>query len=151
MASTRGTCHEREILLRLQVAVAARERHTDERARGVERPAVVRQRNVVALPARERAHEVRAVGAAVQQEMDLAAPVARHEDGLRADRLLHEVAGRRDLAHVPDVDPGPVPDALELGGEDRRVGVERAVDAVGTDQRVEVGDRRGRTHGSFLT
>jgi hypothetical protein len=35
---------------------------------------------------------------------------------------------------VADVDPRPVPDAIELGGEDVLVGVERAVDPVVLDQ-----------------
>ena len=62
---------------------------------------------------------VAAVRAAVEQQIDLALLVARHDHGLRADRLDDVVVRRRHLALVADIDPGAVPDVLQLGFEEQ--------------------------------
>jgi len=78
------------------------------------------------------------VGAAVEQQVDLAVLVAAHDDRLRADRLHDVVVRLGDLADVPDEDPGRVPDAVQLGLVDGRVRIEGAVDAVVLDQGIPV-------------
>src|SRR5258705_10761285 len=77
---------------------------------------------------------VAAMRTAIEQQIDLALLVAGHDDGLRADRLDHEVVRLRHLALVPDIDPGAVPDVLQLSFEDRGIAVERAVYPVRPDQ-----------------
>ncbi len=47
--------------------------------------------------------------------------VARHDDGLRADRFDYVVVGARHFALVTDIDPGAVPDVLQLGLKDRGI------------------------------
>ena len=59
----------------------------------------------------------------VEQQVDLPLLVSRHDDGLRADRFGHVVIGVRNLALMPDIDPGAIPDALQLGLEDRGIAV----------------------------
>jgi hypothetical protein len=58
--------------------------------------------------------------------------------GWRPMVTLEVVARRLDLRFVPAVDPGALEDLLHLGVEDRGVGVDTAVDAVGFDQGLQV-------------
>ena len=128
---------EAELLLRRRPAIAALERVAEQRAGVAVRPPVVRAAKSAGVAPLRIADQVRPVGAAVEQQVDLTPPVAGHDHRLRPDRLENVVVGLRDLARVPDVDPRPVPDPFQLLGEDRRVRVERAVDAVGSDQLVQ--------------
>src|SRR5216683_2257539 len=70
---------------------------------------------------------VAAMRAAIEQKVDLALLVARHDDGLRADRLDDVIVRLRHLALVPDIDPGAIPDVLQFRFEDRGIAVKRAM------------------------
>ena len=133
---TRDARHpgEAELFLRRRPVVATAERTTEQPARVAERPAVVRAAERAGVSTLDVAHDVPAMAAAVEEQVNVPLPVAGHDHGLRADRLEHVVVGLRDLARVPDVDPRPVPDALELQDEHRRVGVQRPVDAIRPDE-----------------
>src|SRR5262245_47970508 len=86
------------------------------------------------------------MGASVEQQMDLTVLVPRHDDRLWPDRLRHVVVGARNLAFVTDINPGPVPDVLELELEVCRVAVERAVHAIRADQFAPTGNACRRAH-----
>ncbi len=127
---------EPELGLAVAPAVAAAERVAEQRPGVGERPAVVRAAERRGVAAGEVADLVGPVGAAVEQEADLALAVAGHDHRLRADRLEHVVVRLGNLAGVPDEHPRPVPDPLQLGRPHRRVGVQRTVHPVVVDERV---------------
>src|ERR1700723_3349694 len=68
---------------------------------------------------------VAAMRTAIEQEVDPALLVPRHDDGLRTDRFGDVIVGIRHLALMADIDPGAIPDILQFGLEDRGVVVER--------------------------
>src|SRR5207253_11082314 len=86
-----------------------------------------------------------AVGAAVEQAVDLPVLVAGDDDGTQTQAASDEVVRLRDLALVREVGPGAAEHPLHLPGEDIAVGVEAAVDALGPDELVERGHARALT------
>jgi hypothetical protein len=96
------------------------------------------------------AHLGAAVGAPVEEEVNIALLVTGHDHRLGSELLAHVVAGLGDLTRVAHVHPGGAPDALEFGGIHGRVRVEGAVDAIGFDQPVERRGRRQSCHGASL-
>ena len=96
-----------------------------------------------------------AVGAAVEQRADFALRVAQQDDRAQAEPRGDEVVVLGDLALVAEIDPDRAEDVGHLGREDRRVGVDQAMDAVLLDQLVpvvEIGrarDRAGRSRQFF--
>ena len=84
------------------------------------------------------AHRRAAVAAAVDHDMNFARLGAVHDDRLAPDMGGDEIAGFGNVADVRDPDPGAVEDAVHLLLEDRRIAIERGVDAVGKDQRVKI-------------
>ena len=81
-----------------------------------------------------------AMRAAIVQPDDGAVVAAHDEDVVTPDRRPDEVAGPRDLALVPDIDPAALEDARHLEGEDVGVGVDPAVDAPGLHERTDLVD-----------
>jgi hypothetical protein len=81
--------------------------------------------------------------AAVDQHGDAPVLIARHDDGLRADRARDEIPRMRDLAVVADEDPSAIEDPLHLVLDDARVRVERGVDSVVADERLVIEWREG--------
>jgi hypothetical protein len=65
----------------------------------------------------------------IAQDGKLSGGVAHHDNRLAGDLRAEEIADIPDLALVPDIDPGGAEDALELRFENRRVGVEAAMNA----------------------
>ncbi|MCY1235623.1 hypothetical protein D9M72_482460 [compost metagenome] len=118
----------------IDALIARGKRIAAQRAVVGERPAVVRACERTRRPFFGHAHPVAAVRTAVVQKMDPAFAVTRHEDRLGPDRLHHVVVGLGHFAFMADVDPGAKPDLAQLFFEDRRVGVERAVYLVLSDQ-----------------
>src|SRR5450755_337505 len=57
---------------------------------------------------------VAAMRTTIEQEVDLALLVPRHDDGLRTDRFGDVIAGIRDFALMADINPGAVPDVLQF-------------------------------------
>ncbi len=106
------------------------------------RPPVVRTPERTRVSRRFVAHQVRSMRTSIEQEMNLAVLVARHDDVLQAELLADVVIGLGNLTGMPDEHPGAVPDPLQLVGEDIRIGVKRSVDALGLDQGVVVDARR---------
>src|ERR1700756_224800 len=62
--------------------------------------------------------------------------VPGHDDVLQPEAFSHVVAGLGHFGLVTDENPTAIPDLVELLGEDRRVGVQRAVHPVTLDQPV---------------
>ena len=65
--------------------------------------------------------------------MDLAGPVAAHDDRLLAHPRDDEIAGVRDLALMPDEQPGAGEDPLQLLGVDLLVDEDLAADLAGSE------------------
>ena len=122
-------------LLLLEIGRAAfRHRHADERAVGVERPAVIEAgepRGMAAALVRDLGA---AVGAAVEQHAHAAVVVARHDHGLAAEIGGDEVARVRHLAGVADEQPGAAEDPFHLQFEQVGIGIDPPVHAPGLDQ-----------------
>src|SRR5262249_39306884 len=66
--------------------------------------------------------------ASVHQRVDFAAAVAGQDDRAQAEVAGDEIVGLGDFALVAEVNPRAAEDPDHLLGEDRRVGVERAMD-----------------------
>src|SRR5262249_24085420 len=75
-----------------------------------------------------------AMAAAVEQHVHLAVAVTHHDHGLAAELGGDVIAGRGNLARMPDIEPGAAEDALHLELEDRGIGIDVAVHAAGLDQ-----------------
>ena len=76
--------------------------------------------------------------AAVDDHADPAAILPDHHDRLAAHARGEVIARVSHLALVPEHQPRAAEDALQLELEDRRVGVQRAVHAVGLHQHREL-------------
>ena len=89
-----------------------------------------------------------AVGAAVEQHVDAAVAVPRHDHRLPPEFGGEIIARIGDLAGMADEQPGPPENPLHLQFEDIRIGIDAAVDASGLDQFC---DRSGVPihHGAF--
>ena len=142
--------HLRDVELRvLEIAgIAVRPRHRAQLAGVEEAPAVIGAgedaRRALFLAAQRGA----AMGAAVEQRADFAVGVAQQDDRAQAQPRGDVVVVVRDLALVPDIDPDRAEDVGHLGLEDRRIGVDQAMDAILLDQLVpvvEVGASRSGT------
>src|SRR6185295_17398095 len=116
------------------------ERHADQRAVGAVAPAVVRTHELDRVALVVAAHLHAAVSARVQEHADASGPVAAQNDRLLAHGRDHEVAGIRDLALVPDEEPGASEHLLlllpvdllvdeDLAADDAAIDVDQAVDA----------------------
>ncbi|MNM31919.1 hypothetical protein D3C81_425050 [compost metagenome] len=136
------------------VAVAFRVRDAAQRAVQGIAPAVVRADEAVGLALLVLADRGATVAAAVEQHVDAFLAITHHDHRLLADVGGLVAAGFGDFALVGDPDPGAVEDLFQLGVEQRRVGVQRGMDAVGLDQlggvdrQVDGGNQLG--HGVLL-
>ncbi|MCY1310618.1 hypothetical protein D9M70_608250 [compost metagenome] len=95
---------------------------------------MVRAGERATIAAMLQAHLVATVRAAVEQQVDLSIAIAGHDHRLRTDRLQNEIVRLEHLADVPHIDPGPIPNLLQLLLEDFFVGVNRAMHSIGLDQ-----------------
>src|SRR5262249_27917809 len=109
-----------------------------ERAVGAVRPAVIGADELARRSRWRIAHGRAAVSAAVDEGAGRAVGVARHDHGLAGHPRGEEVARIRDLALVPEQQPRPAEQPLHLELEHLRIGVDRAVDAIGLDQSGDV-------------
>ena len=91
-----------------------RERHADERPVGAVAPAVVRTLELDRVALVVAAHLHAAVPARVEKDADPPRAVAAQDDGFLAHRRVEIVTRLRDLALVPDEEPGTGKDPLEL-------------------------------------
>ena len=76
--------------------------------------------------------------AAVDERADLAVVLLDDHNRLAAHARGEVVAGIAHLAFMSEHQPGAAEDALELQLEDRRIGVHRAMHAVGLHQHCEL-------------
>ena len=131
----------------LEIAgIAVRPRHRAQLAGVEEAPAVIRADELEGVAALEPAERGAAMGAAVEQRADFSVGIAQQDDRPQAELGGDVIVVVRDLAVVAEIDPDRAPDVGQLRLEDRRVGVDQAVDAVLLDQFVPVVEigRRGR-------
>src|SRR5260370_30225672 len=77
---------------------------------------------------------VAAMRALVQEQTYLATTIMTHQHRCRADEFRHIVVLVRDIAGVADIDPGPMPDPLQLLLEDPLVVIHDAADPRRLDQ-----------------
>ena len=140
---------ETEVLLAEVGSAALRDGDAGERAVGIEGPAVIEAGHPRRVAAALVDDLGAAMGAAVEEHVDRAVPMAGHHHRLPSELGGEVIAGIGNLAHVPDEQPSPPEDALHLELEDVRVGVDPLVDAAGLD---EVGDLCGTSvaHGASL-
>ena len=118
-------------------AVAFLDRHADQRAGAVERPVVIGTGEAPRRALVLAAHGGATMGAAVEQHVQRAVAVAADDHRPQAELATDEAVRRRQLALMGEKGPGAAEHAVHLVGEDRLVGVERAVDAMLLHQRVE--------------
>jgi hypothetical protein len=78
-----------------------------------------------------RHHHRAAMRTLIAQNLKFPRRVAHDDNRLAGDLRAEEVADIPDLALVPDIDPGGTEDALKLKLEDRRIGIETAMNAGG--------------------
>ena len=93
----------------------------DQRAGGIERPAVIRTGQHPPVAAFELAHGGAPVRAGVNERTDLAGPVTHEEDRLAAHAGRKEIVRSGKLALMCQVDPTALEDMPHLQVEDARV------------------------------
>jgi hypothetical protein len=81
--------------------------------------------------------------APVREHLDHPVGVAGDDHGLTAHSCREEVPGPGDLAVVSQHQPGPAEETVHLQLEQRRVGVDGPVDAVGLDEALDGLDVEG--------
>ena len=135
-ADSRHASHAERGIAEVEVfAVAARHGNRVEIAIGLEGPAVIGAAEQLRIALRLGADDGAAMTAAVVDHSDLAFVVAHEDDGHQPDARRDEIAGLGHQAVMPDIDPAAVEDPLHLEREDVRIAIERAVNAVGIDER----------------
>jgi hypothetical protein len=138
---------EAELLLAEAGRAALRHRHADQRAVHVEGPAVIAAHEPGAVAAALVRDLGAAMGAAVEQNVDAAIVVARHDHRLAAEIGGDVVARLTHLAGMADEQPSAAEDALHLQLEDLGIGVDPAVHAPRLDQSADL--IRPVQHGSM--
>src|SRR5581483_9242907 len=118
--------------------IARGERCRLQRAGAVVAPAVVRTDETLDVAAAFGAHHGATMRAAIDQYRYRAIIVTHDDDRLASDARSEVVAGGRNLALVAEHQPRAAEDALELELEDRRIGIEGAMHAVGLHQHREL-------------
>ena len=84
--------------------------------------------------------------ATVDEDVHRAVTVAGHDDGLAPHARREEIAGAPHLALVTKDQPRAGKDPVHLELEQRGIGIDRTMNAVGLDQRLDGLD----VHGSVL-
>src|SRR5262249_19059854 len=112
--------------------IALVERDRLAAAVGVELPGMIRADDALAdVAAAVAVQHVAAVRAAVVEHAHRAVGMADHDHRLATDLYRPVVADLRHLALVPEIGPHLVEDALHLELENRRIGIDAAVNAIG--------------------
>ncbi len=142
--------HLRDVELRvLEVAgIAVGPRHRAQLAAVEIAPAVIGAGEDACVALFLAAERGAAVGAAVEQRPDLAVAVAQEDDRAQPETHGDVVVVLGDLALVAKIDPDRAEDVGHLRLEDRRVGVDQAMDAIVLHQLVPVVEVRALDPGA---